>query len=274
MDCRVKWCKDGAEVEEGERFNLKHTAGHFSLLVKCVSQEDAGRYSCEIENDFGKVMSECLVEVEEIIESPEFVSKLQAVHVAEGKLAEFVIKVKGIPSPTVEWLKDEKPLKDLPRYNISEEGDNVHKLTIENCRASDKGRIKCIARSKAGEKSCWADLLIQQKIGPPRIEVIGDLVKELDEGNSVVFEADVSGKPKARVEWTKNGKPVAWSGRKCEVKAIGDKQTLTISKPTEKDCGEYKLLATSSAGKEAVTFVLKKKGSLRFSISFLYFLRI
>ena len=170
------------------------------------------------------------------------------------------MKVKGLPQPKMEWFKDDKKIEDQDRYKVIEGDNNTSKLIIENCKLGDKGRVKCVAKNIAGEKSCWADLLIQQKIGPPRIDVIGELENEIDGDKDIVLEAEVTGKPKAKVEWSKNGKPLVWSTRKCEIKATGDRHTLKIVRANDKDTGEYKLIATSSAGKETVNFVLKKKG--------------
>ena len=259
-ECQVEWSKDAETIEAKENIILRSSDKGSKLTLKSVREEDSGRYSCELKNEYGTTSTSCVVEVEEIKKSPEFVSKLQAIHVGEGKNAEFKVQVKGVPEPTLEWFKDDKPIKDTPRYLLSETEHSSHKLVIENCKVSDKGRIKCIAKNKAGEKSCWADLLIQQKIGPPRIEVIGDLLREIEDGNNIVLEVEVTGKPKAKVEWSKNGKPMMWNTRKCEVKSNGDRFTLTILRATDRDAGDYKILATSSAGKESKTFVVKKKG--------------
>ena len=259
-DCKVCWFKNGETVASSDHVILKDRKDGCSLVIRSVNLEDSGKYSCEVSNEFGVAVSSCEVDVEEIKESPAFISKLQVVQVSEGKAAEFQVKVKGAPQPTIEWYKDDKKIEGQERYKVIDVEKNSSKLVIENCRISDKGRIKCVAKNIVGEKSCWADLLIQQKIGPPRIDVIGELEREVDGEKDILLEADVTGKPRAKVEWSKNGKPLVWNTRKCELKAAGDRHTLKLIRATEKEVGEYKLIATSSAGKEMVTFVVKKKG--------------
>lgn len=260
VDCKISWYKNDEIVATGDRVILKDRKDGCSLVIKSVNLEDSGKYSCEVSNEFGVAVSRCEVDVEEIKESPTFISKLQVVQVSEGKTAEFQVKVKGAPQPTIDWYKDDKKIEIQERYKIIDVEKNSSKLIIENCRISDKGRVKCVAKNTVGEKSCWADLLIQQKIGPPRIDVIGELEREVDGDKDILLEAEVTGKPRAKVEWSKNGKPLVWNTRKCELKTTGDRYTLRIIRATEKEIGEYKLTATSPAGKEMVTFVVKKKG--------------
>lgn len=259
-ECKVSWLKDDQVITSGDRVVLKERKDGSSLTIKSVKLEDSGKYTFEVSNEFGDEKSSCNVEVDEFKESPAFISKLKVVQVAEGKDAEFEVQVKGTPHPTIEWYKGDQKIEHQDRYEISEPGNNKCKLLIKNCKISDKGRVRCIAKNIAGEKSCWADLLIQQKIGPPRIDIIGDLEREIDGETDIVLEAEVTGKPKPKIEWSKNGKPLMWSSRKCEVKAIGDRQTLRIIRAAERDIGEYKLTANSSAGREVVAFVVKKKG--------------
>ena len=259
-NCEVVWFRNDEIVTPSERLILKNRKDGSSLLITSGKLDDSGTYSCKVSNEFGTAKSSCTVEIEEIKEIPSFVSKLQVVQVSEGKSAEFQVKVKGTPEPKIEWYKDDRKIESQERYKVVNEEDNSSKLIIENCRISDKGRIKCVARNPIGEKSCWADLLIQQKIGPPRIEVIGELEREVDVEKDVILEADVFGKPRAKAEWSKNGKPLVWNTRKIELKTTGDRYSLKIIRATEKEFGEYKLTATSSAGKESVTFVVKKKG--------------
>ena len=258
-ECKVSWLKNDEVIEACSRVILKESKDRSSLLIKSAVLDDGGKYSCEVSNEFGVAGSSCTVNVEEAVEAPSFISKLQVVQISEGKNAEFQVKVKGLPRPTIAWYKDDKKIESRDRYSIVEGESNVGRLIIEKCKISDKGRVKCVAKNTAGEKSCWADLLIQQKIGPPRIDVIGELEREVD-GDDIVLEAEVTGKPRAKAEWSKNGKPLVWNTRKCELKATGDRYQLRIIRATDKEIGEYKLLATSSAGKEMVTFVVKKKG--------------
>ena len=258
-ECKVSWFKNDEVIEDSSRVTVKESKDRSSLLITSAVLDDSGKYSCEVSNEFGVAVSSCTVNVEEVVEAPSFISKLQVVQVSEGKNAEFQVKVKGIPRPTIAWYKDDKKIESQDRYSIVEEENNVGKLIIEKCKVSDKGRVKCVAKNSAGEKSCWADLLIQQKIGPPRIDVIGKLEREVD-GDDIILEAEVTGKPRAKVEWSKNGKPLVWNTRKCELKTTGDCYQLRIIRATEKEIGEYKLLVTSSAGKEMVTFIVKKKG--------------
>lgn len=64
-----------------------------------------------------------------------------------GTSAEFRCVNSGIPTPTVTWYKDGKPLVVDSRHQVSSNGEI---LTITNIRRSDAGNIECRAANAVG----------------------------------------------------------------------------------------------------------------------------
>ena len=257
----VTWLRNDEPIEESSGIKTSCDDDfNSSLVISNATAEDEARFTCKIQNDFGEASSACEVIIKDITIAPEFVEKLQAVQVVEDKRAEFKVKIEGVPEPEVVWYKDDKMIESDERHSILKLKDGFHSLAIDNCRATDKSRIKCIATNRAGKTSCWADLLVKQTIGPPRVEPLTETDIDFIEGSDVVFEAKVTGKPKAKVEWIRAGKPIVWSTRKYGLSSDADEHKLIIKKPTERDTGEYKCVASSSAGKTTKVFTIKIKG--------------
>lgn len=76
------------------------------LRILNSKKEDAGRYSVSAINPAGESKSECNVrvsEAEELPFEPKFVIPLKDVTAEIGTKAEFNIKVRGVPVPTLSW---------------------------------------------------------------------------------------------------------------------------------------------------------------------------
>lgn len=62
-DVRAHWLKDGVELTDGRHHHIDQLGdGTCSLLVTSLGQADAGRYTCQVSNKFGRVAhSACVV---------------------------------------------------------------------------------------------------------------------------------------------------------------------------------------------------------------------
>ena len=60
--------------------------------------------------------------------------------------------MKGKPSPTLKWFKDNKPVKKTKDIRIEAEGD-LHRLVFEKLVKEDIGSYSCTAKNSSGEVS-------------------------------------------------------------------------------------------------------------------------
>uniref|UniRef100_A0A672TQ42 Obscurin n=1 Tax=Strigops habroptila TaxID=2489341 RepID=A0A672TQ42_STRHB len=55
-DMKVRWLKDGEELSDGRYYHIdNYTDGTCSLIITGLDRKDAGKYTCEASNKFGKV---------------------------------------------------------------------------------------------------------------------------------------------------------------------------------------------------------------------------
>ena len=95
---------------------------------------------------------------------PKFVRTMRKAEVIEGSAAKFDVKLTGHPEPEVEWLKDDKPVKESRKFRFDEDDDGVFSLFVNDVEAGDEGAYKCVASNTKGEVSCEAELLIESKL--------------------------------------------------------------------------------------------------------------
>lgn len=77
-----------------------------------------------------------------------------------GKVAEFKCVVRGSPTLTIQWQKDENWILEDPKIERTFE-NNIATLRIPVCESSHSGRYTCQVVNEAGQEKCFATLLVQ-----------------------------------------------------------------------------------------------------------------
>lgn len=82
-----------------------------------------------------------------------------------GKEAVLQCAVKGSPTISVQWQKDEHWILEDLKFERSFE-NNVATLRIPACEAAHSGRYSCQVGNEAGQDRCSASLTVQGTAGP------------------------------------------------------------------------------------------------------------
>ncbi|XP_004386460.1 myopalladin isoform X1 [Trichechus manatus latirostris] len=100
-----------------------------------------------------------------IIAAPVFTKMLQNLSASEGQLVVFECRVKGAPSPKVEWYREGTLIEDSPDFRILQkkprsmaEPEEICTLVIAEVFAQDSGCFTCTASNKYGTVSSIAQL--------------------------------------------------------------------------------------------------------------------
>ena len=75
-------------------------------------------------------------------------------------MAEFQCVVKGSPTLSVRWQKDENWILEDPTIERTFE-NNVATLRIPACEATHSGKYTCQVVNEAGQDKCFATLTVQ-----------------------------------------------------------------------------------------------------------------
>ncbi|XP_058908643.1 myopalladin isoform X1 [Kogia breviceps] len=108
-----------------------------------------------------------------IIAAPVFTKMLQNLSASEGQLVVFECRVKGAPSPKVEWYREGTLIEDSPDFRILQkkprsmaEPEEICTLVIAEVFAEDSGCFTCTASNKYGTVSSIAQLDVRGNEDP------------------------------------------------------------------------------------------------------------
>ncbi|XP_061918882.1 obscurin-like protein 1a [Entelurus aequoreus] len=193
------------------------------IIISNVQSSDSGKYLCDAVDDK-------MISIVRIQEPPvRFINKEDDIVVTSYEaesvtLASCVSKEHAL----VRWLKDWTPVEG-ERFQVLTEG-HKRTLTIAPLRRSDAGEYTCDVSTDQIHFS-----LLVKEMRIKFLRPIEDTVAHAD--GMVTFRCEVC-KPKADVQWLKNGVEVA-PNRRFSIRADGVERSLTIHRLTREDSGEY-----------------------------------
>ncbi|XP_060737627.1 obscurin [Tachysurus vachellii] len=218
----VKWWKGEQELTGGEKYHMKTEGKTAELVIKNVSCEDAGVYSCTIGEQ--KTTSEIKVRALPVT----FKRELQNEVSKEGGTAMFSCELSK-PGAPVDWRKGRVILKAGDKYEIKQDGKTTT-LVVHNVEESDAGYYSC----KTKDSESTAELKVQATPVTFRQNLMN---QEAPEGGIIVLHCEIS-KPGAPVQWWKDEEELC-NGSKYKMKQDGSVAELHIRNVLPMDVGEY-----------------------------------
>ncbi|XP_072047598.1 myosin light chain kinase, smooth muscle-like [Amphiura filiformis] len=182
---------------------------------------------------------------------PEFLVRLRSQTVTEPRSAKFTCLVKGTPSPTVTWTKDDggEPIHDDGRLKLSED-KGEHTLEIIETNTLDSGRYTCTLVNDAGKTSASATLTVNAQysrdVAPKFLQNLEDI--KVKDGEAAKFSCKITASPKPTVQWLYKGKEISADDDIFDTTFDGSLATLSLSDVLPEDEGEYTCSVRNSKG--------------------------
>ncbi|XP_058940136.1 fibroblast growth factor receptor 3-like [Pocillopora verrucosa] len=133
---------------------------HCILMLKRLTMEQFGNYTCEAQNDYEGYCTQKVVEIElQASLAPEIVEDPKNQTVDAGFNATFDCAAKGHPMPSITWIKNDDALavqsNNWTRVaEIFLDDEQIHsKLVIKGVKREDDGKYYCFTNNSAGEKA-------------------------------------------------------------------------------------------------------------------------
>ncbi|VDM60010.1 unnamed protein product [Angiostrongylus costaricensis] len=239
----IRWLRGGRPIEDMSNIILSPRGE--TLMILKARRADAGSYSCVAKNAAGESEAGFTVSV---LKSP-YIDELlnQNPHIIQGKTLVFYCPVLGNPDPQVNWLKDNVPLDDDPRFTVVD-GKHLH---IEQAKKEDEGRYTCHAYNEAGVLD--TDFK-SEVIAPPKFQRTGESVYEVVEHETVTLDCAVVSEPKPEVIWYRGEQPLYLTSN---MMLSPDAMQLTIRAVSLSDGGKYTCKASNEAGSSDIDLILK-----------------
>ncbi|XP_063876640.1 hemicentin-1-like isoform X2 [Scylla paramamosain] len=214
------------------------------LVLRNVSKDDAGRYSCLATNEAGTLEQDFNLHV---MTAPKLVD-LEKPVVEKSVVANHMVTVScyvvADPPPAIRWLKDGKPLPSTSTLDLKFDNQDRH-LTLLRATPADSGNYTCQATNAAGTTTLTTLLSVHT---PPAWSPDNDLEEEITalEGENLELFCDVEANPLPSILWLKNGQvisPVLNKSNDTE-----DGRLLRVTKLDDGDSGRYVCVASNAAG--------------------------
>ncbi|KAK7118676.1 hypothetical protein R3I94_022238 [Phoxinus phoxinus] len=223
--CSVKWFRDGVELKDGSKYEMKQEGRSRVLIVKSSESKDNGTYYCQTADD--KV--EFKVQVKE---APlKFVVPLQpasAVLESTMTLSCTLNKATG----NVLWKHNGKEIKPGGRFSIRTDSTNCILI------------VSAVAQEDEGEYSCECkDDKTTTKVTTkaPRLVRFTTKLNNVvaNEGKDAIFKCSIT-PADVSVRWLRNDVPIT-AGPKYKLAFGGSSYSLTLIAVTQEDAGEISI---------------------------------
>merc|ERR1711963_35803 len=223
---------------------IESDEGVQTLTIREARLEDAGKYTCKIE-EFGKEgdnETSCDVTIGEF--PHKFTNKLESKNCVEDDKVEFKLECEE-DDAEVKWFKDGvEVVPDGKRICVVKEGKK-RKLVINGAKLEDAGKIT--AKTNADETSCDLGVAINNGFVKGMREF-----KQCVEREEIIFNVQVKDE-KAPVDFFINGEQVVPDGENYDVKDLGEgKRQLIIKKAKMSDMGNVVAKTPSNKGDEGL----------------------
>ncbi|KAK2508441.1 hypothetical protein MC885_016939, partial [Smutsia gigantea] len=238
----ITWHKDGHAIMGSIR---EHILSSGALQIAFAQPGDSGQYICMAANVAGSssTSTKLTVHVPPRIRNTD-------VHymVNENSQAVLPCEADGIPTPAINWKKDNLLLTDLlGKYTVEPYGE----LILENVVPEDSGTYTCVAKNAAGEDAHTVSLTVH--VLPTFTELPGDV--SLNKGEQLQLSCKATGIPLPKLTWTFNNNIIP-----ARFDSINGHSELIIERVSKEDSGTYVCTAENSAGfVKAIGFVYVKE---------------
>ncbi|KAL9885381.1 dpr-interacting protein beta isoform 2-T7 [Glossina fuscipes fuscipes] len=258
---RVAWIKADAKailaihehvITNNDRLSVTHNDYNtWTLNIRNVKMEDAGKYMCQVNTDPMKMQTAML----EVVIPPDIINEETSgdMMVPEGGSAKLVCRARGHPKPKITWRREDG--REIIARNgahqktkaLAVEGEM---LTLSKVTRSEMGAYMCIASN--GVPPSVSKRMKLQVHFHPLVQVPNQLVGA-PVLTDVTLICNVEASPKAINYWQRENGEMIIAGERYvltekEVNMYAVEMILHIKRLQSTDFGGYKCISKNSIG--------------------------
>ncbi|CAH0545686.1 unnamed protein product [Brassicogethes aeneus] len=175
----VKWYLDEVEIKETRsEFTRMESDDGVKLIIKEVTSELSGQYTCKLTNECGGCETSAKLTVNC---APRIIKKLKDVTVEEGSTLHLEVDVEGCPQPTVKWLRNGREVSADARIKISRDTQRqeTYNLAVNLIKYEEQGEYEVIVTNQLGTVSCKSFVTVHKVTHTDAIEETGEPPQKL-----------------------------------------------------------------------------------------------
>uniref|UniRef100_A0A1I8NUE4 Muscle M-line assembly protein unc-89 n=1 Tax=Stomoxys calcitrans TaxID=35570 RepID=A0A1I8NUE4_STOCA len=168
---QVKWFKNGEPMQNSPKCRGRYNEGLCTLEIPNAALEDAGEYKCWARDETGEAETFCRLEVYSDPGTgdvpPTFTRNIKDTY--HGKLHELQldVHVRGLPTPTVTWVKDGVQIEANEKYQQIDHDDGTCELFIMDPTQADSGKYVCQAENREGQAEISHMVTVKPRVRRP-----------------------------------------------------------------------------------------------------------
>ncbi|RVE53919.1 hypothetical protein evm_001322, partial [Chilo suppressalis] len=244
------WLKDGKKIPASLKITERSAELFSVLIIKRVSLEHCGKYTCIATNHVGKVnkTADLFINV-----APKWMQEPSNTSLLLGQRGVVYCDANGYPTPQVHWMKRDatlgiwRPVLDLAGGGVMSYPNGT--LIIEVVSLADEGMYACNVENGVGEplnKNLWISVN-----KPVHFESVGSNVTT-KMGLPAILTCKPLGDSPIRVKWSLNGKPLDFTSSRITVSETlthnGVKSIINLNYVESRDGGTYECRASNPFG--------------------------
>ncbi|XP_075253991.1 uncharacterized protein LOC142345665 isoform X8 [Convolutriloba macropyga] len=253
---KVTWYLNDEPFKPSVGDSVCQEGPRYKCSIKSVTPEMSGKIAVVAENDRGKATSSAELIVTDTQNPPRFLRQLEDLKIDEKEDIALFVELEH--ACDVSWLKDNKPLTEKDGFKF-ESDQGRHYLSLKHAEAKDSGIYSLKAQARGSKKSSSTtncNVVVQALREAPLIRKrLSD--KKVSQGQQVVFEAEVTGKPTPKVTWRREGTKITPSSKEFQISQRDQKHQLTIHEVYPEDKGTFTIVAENAVGRDTSSAVLK-----------------
>ncbi|KAI4563342.1 hypothetical protein MJT46_010951, partial [Ovis ammon polii x Ovis aries] len=231
----ITWYKDNRPLSDSSSVTFLNRGQ--IINIESAQITDAGIYKCVAINSAGA--TELLYSLQVHV-PPSIFGSNDMVAVVVNNLVRLECEARGIPAPSLTWLKDGSPVASFVNGIQILSGGRI--LALTSAQISDTGRYTCVAINAAGEKQRDIDLRVY--VAPNIMGEEQNVSVLISQAVELLCRSDAI--PPPTLTWLKDGRPLL---KKPGLSVTENGSVLKIEDAQVQDSGRYTCEATNVAGK-------------------------
>ncbi|XP_033210459.1 titin [Belonocnema kinseyi] len=245
----VSWTHKGAPLLESQKFRMTYNSqsGIVKLQINQIGPGDEGEYTCNAKNQYGEAICSVHIQPEGFGQPPQ--QQLGGFKKEYSQSFQSTEQKSGSQTFQQRSYQQSTENRNYTNGTNSTSIEDFKVDTFEYRVLRETEFRESITRRFMGESDSQISTNVDRTLGPVSPPQITQKPRnsKLAEGSDAVFSSKISGNPKPRLTWFKNGQRISDSQR-VETSYSNQQATLKVRVARPEDSGHYSLLVENPQG--------------------------